>query len=188
MDTPEALTLANSAVRMGLVQPHQVQEAWDDPVDWDDLSLYGFYCLEAAVEAAALHFGIETTYVHAEKADIAFRLHEERNLLDVSDLLVELNFARKAVAYGDVERDAYNRHTPQGTNNINVFPFAGQMVVSAEQGGVPIAVDPITLETKGIVDWSSSLSPGIHDPSPPWRPRRMDRWPRPPRWCTISAE
>ena len=41
--------------------------------------------------------------MHAEKADIAFRLHEERNLLDVSDLLVELNFARKAVAYGDVE-------------------------------------------------------------------------------------
>lgn len=67
-------------------------------------------------------------------------------------------------AYGDVERDDYNRHTPQGTNNINVFPFAGQMVVATEQGGVPIAIDPITLETRGLVDWSSSLSPGIHDP------------------------
>jgi hypothetical protein len=95
----------DKASKLALAQRHleRVQEAWDDPLDWDDLSLYGFYCLEAAVEAAALHFGIETTYVHAEKADIAFRLHEERNLPDVSDLLVELNFARKAVAYGDVE-------------------------------------------------------------------------------------
>jgi carotenoid cleavage dioxygenase len=67
-------------------------------------------------------------------------------------------------AYGDVERDAYNRHTPQGVNNINVFPFAGQMVVSGEQGGAPIALDPITLETRGIVDWSAALSSGIHEP------------------------
>jgi len=67
-------------------------------------------------------------------------------------------------AYGDVERDDYNRHTPQGVNNINVFPFAGHMVVSGEQGCPPIAIDPITLETKGIVDWSPSLSPGIHGP------------------------
>ena len=27
----------------------RVQAAWDTPTDWDDLSLYGFYCLEAAV-------------------------------------------------------------------------------------------------------------------------------------------
>lgn len=67
-------------------------------------------------------------------------------------------------AYGDVERDDYNRHTPQGVNNINVFPFNGEMVVSGEQGGAPIALDPITLETKGIVDWSPELSPGIHEP------------------------
>jgi carotenoid cleavage dioxygenase len=29
-------------------------------------------------------------------------------------------------AYGDVQRDSFNCHTPQGTSNINVFPFAGQ--------------------------------------------------------------
>jgi len=39
-------------------------------------------------------------------------------------------------AYGDVERDDYNRHTPQGVNNINVFPFAGHMVVSGEHADV----------------------------------------------------
>jgi carotenoid cleavage dioxygenase len=67
-------------------------------------------------------------------------------------------------AYGDVERNRFNRHTPQGTNNINIFPFGGEMVASGEQGGAPIAIDPITLETKGIVPWSSQLSPGLHQP------------------------
>jgi carotenoid cleavage dioxygenase len=67
-------------------------------------------------------------------------------------------------AYGDVQRDAFNCHTPQGTSNINVFPFAGQMVVSGEQGAPPIALDPVTLETTGVVDWSPELSPGIHSP------------------------
>lgn len=66
--------------------------------------------------------------------------------------------------YGDVERDPYNRHTPQGVNNVNVFPFAGQMLVSGEQGGPPMAIDPITLETRGIVDWSPSISAGLHEP------------------------
>jgi hypothetical protein len=100
--TPRA---KDKATKLALAQRHleRVQAAWDDPVDWDDLSLYGFYCLEAAVEAAALHFGMQTTHIHAEKADIAFTLHEQYGLPDVSDLLVELNGARKAVAYGDVE-------------------------------------------------------------------------------------
>jgi carotenoid cleavage dioxygenase-like enzyme len=67
-------------------------------------------------------------------------------------------------AYGDVKRDRFTASVPQGVNNINVFPFAGQMVASSEQGGAPIAIDPITLETRGIVDWSPRLSPGLHAP------------------------
>jgi len=41
--------------KLALARHHlkRVLSAWDDPTDWDDLSLYGFYCLEAAVEAAA---------------------------------------------------------------------------------------------------------------------------------------
>ena len=67
--------------------------------------------------------------------------------------------------WGDVvERNRYNAATPQGTNWVNIFPFAGEMVASSEQGGPPIAIDPITLETKGIVSWSPKLSPGIHEP------------------------
>lgn len=59
----------------------RVQSAWDEPTDWDDLSLYGFYCLENAVEAAAKHFGIGTSRKHWEKADLAGDLHESYGLL-----------------------------------------------------------------------------------------------------------
>ncbi len=68
-------------------------------------------------------------------------------------------------AYGDVERDRFNCGVPQGTSNINIFPFAGEMLASSEQGGPPIAVDPITLETRGIVSWSPNLSEGLHPKS-----------------------
>ncbi|MEV0692586.1 carotenoid oxygenase family protein [Streptomyces sp. NPDC050388] len=68
-------------------------------------------------------------------------------------------------AYGDVTRDALTCGVPQGTNNINIFPFAGEVVALSEQGGPPIALDPITLDTKGIVPWSSKLSAGVHLPT-----------------------
>lgn len=67
--------------------------------------------------------------------------------------------------WGDVRRDRHNRGIPQGTNNINTFPFAGEILASGEQGGPPIALDPITLETKGIVRWSNQLTAGIHEPA-----------------------
>jgi len=62
--------------------------------------------------------------------------------------------------YGSVRRTAENAGVAQGTNNINVFPFAGEMLASGEQGGPPVALDPMTLETKGVVRWSKDLSPG----------------------------
>ena len=37
----------------------RVLAAWDSPTDWEDLTIYGFYCLEASVVAAALHIGLE---------------------------------------------------------------------------------------------------------------------------------
>lgn len=67
--------------------------------------------------------------------------------------------------YGDVVRDQYTRGVPQGTNNINIFPFAGELVAAGEQGGPPIAIDPLTLDTKGIVSWSPRLSTGVHRPT-----------------------
>jgi carotenoid cleavage dioxygenase-like enzyme len=67
--------------------------------------------------------------------------------------------------YGDVKRDQYTTGVPQGTNNINIFPFAGELLASGEQGGPPIAIDPLTLDTRGIVPWSSKLSRGIAEPA-----------------------
>lgn len=80
----------------------RVLGAWDTPTDWDDLSLYGFYCLEAAVEAAARHVGMKTSKKHWEKADVAGELHKNYGLPDVEQLLHDLNDARKSAAYGDV--------------------------------------------------------------------------------------
>ena len=81
----------------------RVQTAAWDPIDWTDLSLYGFYCLECAVMAAATHVGWTTKRTHPAKAEAAAKLHQEFGLPDVRDLLWTLNSARKATAYGDVE-------------------------------------------------------------------------------------
>ena len=88
-----------------LAQKHlkKVLSAWDAPTDWDDLSLYGFYCLEAAVEAAATHVGLAVSKKHWEKADLAAQLHEKHGLPEIEQLLRDLNDARKAAAYGDIE-------------------------------------------------------------------------------------
>ena len=96
--------MARGSRKLELARRHleRVLVAWTEHTDWDDLSLYGFYCLEAAVEAAALHFGLRTSKKHWEKADIASQLHQ-RGLPDIANLLRDLNDARKAVAYGDVE-------------------------------------------------------------------------------------
>ena len=77
--------------------------AWDKPTDWSDLSIYGFYCLEAGVMAAAKHFGKEVPPNHKAKADAAEELSKEHGLKNIKELLVDLNEARKAAAYGDIE-------------------------------------------------------------------------------------
>jgi hypothetical protein len=96
--------MPDAQAKLKVAQRHlkRVLAAWNTPTDWDDLSLYGFYCLEAAVEAAAVHVGITTSRKHWEKADIADELHEKHGLPDVGQLLRDLNDARKAAAYGDV--------------------------------------------------------------------------------------
>jgi len=96
MSPEEKLTLAQKHL-------NKVLDAWDTPTDWDDLSLYGFYCLEAAVEAAATHVGLAVSKKHWEKADIAAELHKKHGLPEIEQLLRDLNDARKAAAYGDIE-------------------------------------------------------------------------------------
>lgn len=102
--------MATGSRKLELAKRHldKVLVAWTEPTDWDDLSLYGFYCLEAAVEAAALHFGLRTSKRHWEKLDLADDLHTKKGLPDVRDLLRDLNNARKAAAYGDMDRPDLN--------------------------------------------------------------------------------
>ncbi|HEV7535847.1 MAG TPA: carotenoid oxygenase family protein, partial [Acidimicrobiia bacterium] len=68
-------------------------------------------------------------------------------------------------ALGDVVRDEFTAGVPQGTNAVNVVPFAGEVLALGEQGSPPVALDPVTLETRGIVGWSTKLSPGIVPPA-----------------------
>lgn len=92
--------------QLELAEKHldRVQSAGFEPTDWDDLVIYGFYCLEATVMAAAIHFGVEVKRTHWSKADASETLHASKGLPEVKDLLESLNQARKAMAYGDVPR------------------------------------------------------------------------------------
>lgn len=94
-----------AADKLALAQRHlsRVLDAWPDPTDWDDLFLYGFYALEAAVDCACLHFGESTGKTHWSRVEAARQLHRH-GLDDVSALLRELNEGRKSVAYGDSDR------------------------------------------------------------------------------------
>ena len=89
---------------LSLARKHleRVLVAWDKPTDWADLSLYGFYCLEASIVAAALKVGLEPSRSHPGKAKAASSL-QAHSLPDVAELLSNLNVARKAAAYGDVD-------------------------------------------------------------------------------------
>ena len=81
----------------------RVQVAWYDPTDWADLFIYGFYALEAAVDAACMHAGIDTARHHAARANAAAALASSHGLPDVSELLRDLNEGRKHQSYGDVD-------------------------------------------------------------------------------------
>jgi len=95
--------MATSADKLALADKHlaKAQLAWDPP-DWADLSVWGFYCLEAAVEAAAIHHGISVKKTHWSRVTAAEKLHEGHGLPDVAGLLRDLNDSRKKIAYGDV--------------------------------------------------------------------------------------
>lgn len=90
------------AIRIAQSHLERVQASWDDPVDWAILSMFGLYCLEACVVAAALHLGGPRPGSHLKKGQEAQRLSAVHGLPDVSDLLVDLNNMRKHEAYGDI--------------------------------------------------------------------------------------
>ena len=109
--------MATAEDKLRIAQRHleRVLLAWHAPTDWDDLSLYGFYCLEAAVEAAALTLGIgDASKQHWKKAEVADMLQRQHGLPDVRQLLHDLNDARKSAAYGDVPAPDLDAETVAG--------------------------------------------------------------------------
>jgi hypothetical protein len=74
-----------------------------DPDDADEVFVWSFYALENAVVAAALQAGAEYVKNHWSKATAAHKLSQKHKLADVSNLLADLNEARKSTAYGDVD-------------------------------------------------------------------------------------
>jgi hypothetical protein len=100
----ECTQMPTAQDKLELARRHlqRVQAAWDPP-DWADLSLYGFYALEAAVEAASLHYGMDVQKAHWARVEAAKTLHDQHRLPDVSVLLRDLNETRKSEAYGDVQ-------------------------------------------------------------------------------------
>lgn len=65
--------------------------------------MFGLPCLEAAVDAAALHFGLGAKASHLARLMMARTLNERHGLPDVSRLLEDLNCLRQSEAYADVE-------------------------------------------------------------------------------------
>lgn len=98
----------------------KVQDSWFEP-DWSDLTMYGLYCLEAAILAAATHLSWEIKKTHWEKESLAERLHNDQGLQDISDLLPVLNDARKAHAYGDIEFDESELNAEDLATQIEEF-------------------------------------------------------------------
>ena len=94
-NAPDKLLLARSHLA-------DVLEARDEPTDWKDLSVYGFHCLEAAVDAASMHVGLPTSRSHWRREGAAKELHDGWALPEVSELLHDLNDARKSHLYGDI--------------------------------------------------------------------------------------
>ena len=78
----------------------RASENSDDP---DEVFIWGFYALENAVVAAAIQAGAPFAKNHRSKATAARGVANKCNLPDVSNLLGDLNEARKGSAYGDVD-------------------------------------------------------------------------------------
>ena len=100
------MTAADEKLALARRHLKRVQVAWPEPTDWADLSIYGFYALEAAVDAACLAAGVGTTRRHPARAGAAALLASSHALPDVSGLLRDLNEVRKHQSYGDVDAPA----------------------------------------------------------------------------------
>lgn len=95
------MTKAEDKMKIAEKHLEKVQSAWDTPTDWDDLSIYGLYALENAIQSAAEHLALKWEPTHASQVKIASELAAQHGLPDVTALLKDLNSMRLYSAYGD---------------------------------------------------------------------------------------
>jgi hypothetical protein len=101
------MATARKSLALAMSHLDRAKAAAIDPVDWLELATFGFYALEAAVVAAALHVDYTVKRTHPGKVEASVWLSKNQGLPDVARLLVELNSARKAQAYGDTDFPAH---------------------------------------------------------------------------------
>ena len=94
---------ATAAAALERAKKH-FERAAEDPDDADSVFIWSFYALENAVVAAAIHCSAEFQRNHWTKSAAARKVSQQHSLTDVSNLLSDLNEARKGTAYGDVEK------------------------------------------------------------------------------------
>ena len=84
----QACMKLRAQVHLDLAKSHleKVRAAWDEPTDWADLAIYGFYCLEQAVIAAATEYGLRSRKDHRARVQLASRLHKNKGLPDIGKL------------------------------------------------------------------------------------------------------
>ena len=101
----------------------KVKDAVDNSTDWDDLTTYGLYCLEACVVAAAIikSLNLQNRTKHWGKGRLAKQLHRNHSLPDIEDLMEDLNEARKANAYGDEEFEEEDFDAEQIAGDIEEY-------------------------------------------------------------------
>jgi hypothetical protein len=127
---------ARSTEKLALARHHleRVRSAWTDPTNWDDLSLYGFYCLEAAVEAAAAEVGMKTSKSTGKRPRQPQSFHRKHGLPEIEQLLRDLNDARKSAAYGDIPSPDLNAEEVASEIERDVGAVSG-LVERAEGNG-----------------------------------------------------
>lgn len=69
-----------------------------------------------------------------------------------------------AFGLGDIIRNRFTEGLSHSTAMVNAFPFGDNLYAVGEQSGAPLALDPLTLETKGYPVWADRLSAGIREP------------------------
>lgn len=67
----------------------------------------------------------------------------------------------RALGWARVIRNRFTEGVPAGVANTNIIPFANQLLALGEDAVAPMMMDPMTLETVGLVSFARQLGHGV---------------------------